>query len=362
MATKAHKEIFAALNLFEKEKGIPKEYMMEKITKAIVTACKNTYSNENVILDMNEEKENFRAFLGKTIVEKVEHPGREISLEDAKKYRKRINIGDTIKIPISTKEFGRISVMTARNIIRQAIRDGERGVLFNEYQKICGEIVTGIVERIDPITGNALLNLNNSWVTLPKSEQIKDEILRVNDHIKIYMVDVKESERGPRPIISRTHPDLVKRLLEKEIPEIADNTVEIKNIVREAGSRTKVAVISNDSNIDAVGTCIGNKGTRINSIVDELNNEKIDVIEYSEDVEQFISAALSPANVVKVEIESEDEHTCKATVPDHQISLAIGNKGQNVRLAAKLTGWKIDIIPESGYYTGEINDEIEIID
>ncbi len=358
---RGQKEIFEALNIFEKEKGIPKDYMIEKITKAVVTACKNKYANENVILDLNEDKESFKAYLEKTVVETVQNPGREISLEDAKKQRKRIDIGDTMKIRISTREFGRISIMTARNIIRQAIRDGEKGVLMHEYQKMCKDIVTAVVDNIDLRTGNVSLKIGESWVTLPKSEQIKDETFNIGDYTKVYMVEVRESDRGPKPIISRTHPDLVKCLFKKEVPEISDGLVEIKTISREAGSRTKISVISNDEKIDPVGTCIGPKGVRINAVVDELEGEKIDIIEYSEEVEKFVAAALAPANVVKIEIESEEEKICQATVPDHQISLAIGNKGQNVRLAAKLTGWKIDIVPESGYYTGESQEEPQII-
>lgn len=358
---RGQKEVFEALRIFEKEKGISRNYMMEKINKAIVNACRNTYANEDVILEFDENKETFNAFLEKTVVEKVENEGREISLEDAKKQKKKINIGDKLKVQINTREFGRISITTARSIIRQAVRDGEKEVLRQEYEQMCGSLVTGVVEQIDKRTGNATLKVGNSWIVLPKQEQINDEILKEGDYIQVYMIDVKATEKGPKAIISRNHPGLVKQLFEKEIPEISDGVIEIKAIAREAGSRTKIAVCSNDEKVDAIGTCIGQGGTRINSIMQALNSEKIDLIEYSDDIQKFIAAALAPANVVEVKILSEEEKKCEAKVPDHQISLAIGNKGQNVRLAARLTGWKIDIVPESGYYTGLPEDEPEII-
>lgn len=358
---RGQKEVFEALRIFEKEKGISRDYMMEKINKAIVNACRNTYANEDVILEFDQNKETFNAFLEKTVVEKVENEGREISLEDAKKQKKKINLGDKLKVQINTRDFGRISVTTARSIIRQAVRDGEKEVLRQEYEQMCGNLVTGIIEQIDKRTGNATLKVGNSWIILPKQEQIKDEVLKEGDYIQVYMIDVKATERGPKAIISRNHPGLVQKLLEKEIPEIADGIIEIKKIAREAGSRTKVAICSSDEKIDPIGTCIGQSSTRINSVMEAINGEKIDLIEYSDELEKFIGAALSPANVVEVKVLSEEEKTCEAKVPDHQISLAIGNKGQNVRLAAKLTGWKIDIVPESGYYTGLPEDEPEII-
>jgi len=230
------------------------------------------------------------------------------------------------------------------------VRDVERGQTLAEFQSKTKELVTAVVQRIDPKTGNASLTIGTKEATLPKAEQVPDEVLKEGDHIKVYIVDVKETERGPRVMLSRTHPGLVKRLFETEVPEIFDGIIEIKSVSRQAGSRTKLAVYSADEEIDAVGACIGQRGARVNKIVEELNGEKIDIVKYSEDPTLFISEALSPAKVLTVEIESEEPKVCHVTVPDAQLSLAIGNKGQNVRLAAKLTGWKIDIRPESGYY------------
>lgn len=353
MAKKKNTEIFEALSIIEKEKGLPVDYMMEKITKAIVSACKNTYNNENVSIKTDAEKGLFEAYLSKEVVNEVTDNGNQISLEDAMNIKKSYKTGDIIDVKIDTKEFGRIAVMTSRNIIRQAIRDGERGLLMSEFKSYQGQIISAKVDSVDSLTGNARIKIGKSILMLPKSEQIPGETFSMDKYVKIYMVDVKETEKGPRAIISRSHPDFVKKLFENEVPEINDHIVEIKSISREAGSRTKIAVYSENENVDAVGTCIGTKGARVGAVVDELGGEKIDIVEYSEDAEKFISASLAPANVVKIEIIDEEEKSCRATVPDHQLSLAIGNKGQNVRLAARLTGWNIDIIPESGFYTGE---------
>ena len=254
---------------------------------------------------------------------------------------------------LDTKQFGRIAAQTARNIIRQGIRDGERGQMMQEFQSKQQELVTAVVERIDPETGAATLRFGKAEAVLPRKEQVGDENLREGDHIKVYVVSVKESEKGPRAIISRTHPDLVKRLFETEVPEIYDGTVEIKAVAREAGSRTKLAVISHNPDVDAVGACIGARGARVSNIVTELGGEKIDIVEYSDEPEKFIASALSPAEVLSVEVAQDGSHACRVTVPDGQLSLAIGNKGQNARLAAHLTGWKIDIKPESGFYGEE---------
>ena len=252
--------------------------------------------------------------------------------------------------PWDTKEFGRIAAQTARNIIRQGIRDGERGQVMQEFQSRHQELVSALVERIDPRSGAATLRIGKAEAVLPKSEQVGDEELKEGDHVKVYVVDVKETEKGPRAVISRTHPDLVKRLFETEVPEIYDGTVEIKSVSREAGSRTKLAVYSRDPDVDAVGACIGPRGARVGSVVNELGGEKIDIVEYSDDPCKFIASALSPADVLGVEVDPDGQRSCRVTVPDNQLSLAIGNKGQNARLAAKLTGWKIDIRPESGFY------------
>ena len=353
----SNKELFEALRLLEKEKGIPVDYMIAQIKKAIVTACRNLYGgNENVDIKMDPEKNAFSVKLNKTVVEEVEDPNFEISLEDAKVISKRAAVGKELGIPLEPKEFGRIAVQTARSVIRQGIRDGEKDQMLVEFQSKAQEIAVATIERVDPSTGNATLKFGKAETVLPKSEQIPTDVLREGETVKVYIAGVRETERGPRAIISRTHPDFVRRLFEKEVPEIYDGIVEIKSISREAGSRTKMAVWSDDPEIDAVGACFGARGARVNTIVDELGGEKIDIVLYSEVPEEFISAALSPANVVKVEMAVDGSKACKATVPDGQLSLAIGNKGQNVRLAAKLTGYKIDIRPESGFW-GEDEEE-----
>ena len=346
-------EVFEALHLLEKERGIPVDFMLDKIRKAIITACKNSYGNEDVIINMDDQTGKFEVFLKKTVVEEVVDPGTEVSLERARKISPTIEIGGAVGMRLDTKQFGRIAAQTARNIIRQGIRDGERGQMMQEFQSKQQELVTAVVERIDPETGAATLRFGKAEAVLPRKEQVGDENLKEGDHIKVYVVSVKESEKGPRAMISRTHPDLVKRLFETEVPEIYDGTVEIKAVAREAGSRTKLAVISHNPDVDAVGACIGARGARVSNIVTELGGEKIDIVEYSDEPEKFIASALSPAEVLSVEVAQDGSHACRVTVPDGQLSLAIGNKGQNARLAAHLTGWKIDIKPESGFYGEE---------
>ena len=348
-----NEELFLALNLLEKEKGIPVEFMLDKIKKAISTACKNNYGNEDVDIDVDPEKGVFNVYLRKEIVEEVEDPNRQYLLDKAKQVDPTACVGRFVRIKLDTKQFGRVAAQTARNIIRQGIRDSERGQMMEEFQSKHQELVSGLVERIDPRTGAISLRLGKAEAVLPKNEQIGGENVKEGDYIKVYVVDVRETEKGPKAIISRTHPDLVKRMFETEVPEIYDGTVEIKAVSREAGSRTKLAVMSNDPAVDAVGACIGARGSRVSEIVDELGGEKIDIVEYSEEPKQFIAAALSPANVLSVELAEDGSRSCKVTVPDNQLSLAIGNKGQNARLAAKLTGWKIDIKPESGFYGEE---------
>jgi len=346
-------EVFEALHLLEKERGIPVDFMLDKIRKAIINACKNSYGNEDVIINMDDQTGKFEVFLKKTVVEEVVDPGTEVSLERARKISPTIEIGGAVGMRLDTKQFGRIAAQTARNIIRQGIRDCERGQMMQEFQSKQQELVTAVVERIDPETGAATLRFGKAEAVLPRKEQVGDENLKEGDHIKVYVVSVKESEKGPRAIISRTHPDLVKRLFETEVPEIYDGTVEIKAVAREAGSRTKLAVISHNPDVDAVGACIGARGARVSNIVTELGGEKIDIVEYSDEPEKFIASALSPAEVLSVEVAQDGSHACRVTVPDGQLSLAIGNKGQNARLAAHLTGWKIDIKPESGFYGEE---------
>ena len=347
-------EVFEALALLEKERGIPVDFMLDKIKKAILTACKNSYNgNEDAVINMDPATGTFEVYLRKTVAEEVADKGKEISLLDARKIDPNAAVGDKGGVHLNTKEFGRIAAQTARNIIRQGIRDGERGQVMQEFQSRHQELVTAAVERIDPRTGAATLKIGKAEAVLPKSEQVGTEDLKEGDHIKVYVVDVREGEKGPRALISRTHPGLVKRLFEMEVPEIFNGVVEIKAVSREAGSRTKLAVQAHDENVDAVGACIGPRGARVAGIVDELGGEKIDIVEYSDEPEKFIAAALSPAKVLSVEVDPDGAKSCRATVPDSQLSLAIGNKGQNARLAAKLTGWKIDIRPESGFYGEE---------
>ena len=299
---------------------------------------------------MDPATNEFSVSLFKRIVEEVEDPDEEMLPEEAAKYTKKPLVGETVEIKLETKQFGRIAAQTAKHVIRQGIREAERGQQMQEFQRRNQELVTALVTRVDPKTGAATLEIGKAETVLPKSEQIGDEVLREGDHVKVYVVDVREGEKGPRALVSRTHPGLVKRLFEMEVPEIFNGVVEIKAVSREAGSRTKLAVLAHDENVDAVGACIGPRGARVGGIVDELGGEKIDIIEYSDEPEKFIAAALSPARVLSVEVDPEGAKSCRVTVPDAQLSLAIGNKGQNARLAAKLTGWKIDIRPESGFY------------
>lgn len=344
---KNNKELFEALSLLEMERGISADFMFDKIKKAIVTACKNSYNgNDDVLIDIDEDKGKFEVYLRKIVVESVSDFGREISLTDARAIDPGTDIGEQVSIKLDTKEFGRIAAQTARNIIRQGIRDGERGLMLQEFESKRQELVTAIVEKVDPRSGSATLKIGKSEAFLPKSEQLSSDDFREGDHIKVYIADVKEGDKGPWALISRTHPDMVKRMFEKEVPEIYDGTVEIKQVAREAGARTKLAVLSKDKNVDAIGACIGPKGARVNAIVEELGGEKIDIIEYDEDPIKFIAAALAPAEILNVDIDPEIENSCTVIVPNNQLSLAIGNKGQNARLAAKLTGFKIDIKPE----------------
>jgi len=347
-------EFFEALTLLEKEKGIPMEYLLEKIKNAIGIAVKRDSEGTNEsIVDIDPETGKFYVAFRKTVVETVEDPANEIMLEQAQKISPHTSIGDIVEIPMETKKFGRIAAQAAKHVIRQGIREGERDQLLHEYQSRQQDIVTAMVLNIDERKGNVTIEMGKSEAVLPKSEQLPNETFREGERIKVYVVDVTAGEKGPRLMISRTHPGLVKRLFEMQVPEIYDGTVEIKSIAREAGSRTKIAVWSKDENVDAQGACIGPKGARVGDIVDELCGEKIDVVKYSEDPKEFVAEALSPAQVLDVKIENEEARSCKVTVPDQQLSLAIGNKGQNARLAARLTGWKIDIRPESGFFGEE---------
>ncbi len=352
-----NKEFFEALKIMESEKGIPAEFIADKISTAIITAVRKEYGSRDIVFcDIDCEKQKFSVYLKKNVVETIEDEYADILLEDALKHSKRSKVGSTVNIKLDTKHFGRIVAQTAKHVIRQGIRDVERDQALAEFQSRNRELVTAVVQRIDPKTGNASLTIGHSEAMLPRPEQVPGEVLHEGDHIKVYIVDVKDTEKGPKVMLSRTHPGLVKRLFENEVPEIYDGTIEIKAISRQAGSRTKMAVWSENSEIDAVGACIGPKGARVNNIVEELAGEKIDIVKYSEDPVLFVSEALSPSKVLGVEIISEEPRSCRATVPDSQLSLAIGNGGQNVRLAVKLTGWNIDIRPESGFY-GEDTEE-----
>ena len=347
-------EFFEALAMLEKEKGISVEYLCEKIENAIAIAIRRDYvgvEDPKVVID--PETRTFEVAIRKTVVDEVEDPANQILLDQAVKYNKKAQVGDIVDIPLETKEFGRIAAQTAKHVIKQGIREAERGQVLKEFQSREHEIITATVMGTDPIRGSVTLEIDHNEAFLLKSEQIPGETFTDGEKIKVYVVEVAASERGPKVMISRTHPGLVKRLFEIEVPEVYEGTVEIKAVSREAGSRTKIAVWSRDPDVDAVGACIGNRGSRVAKIVDELGGEKIDVVQYSEDPAQFISAALSPARVVSVEVDPDGAKACKVKVPDEQLSLAIGNKGQNARLAARLTGWKIDIKPESVFWGEE---------
>lgn len=349
-------EFFEALAMLEKERGLPADYLLEKIKNAIVIAVKKDYEveDENVSVVIEPDQGKFSVSLLKTVVEEVEDPATEISLEEAQQKKKSCKAGDEYAIPLKTKDFGRIAAQTAKHVIRQGLKEAERSQMYAEMQSKAHEIISAVVTNIEPVKGIVTLELGKGGVaTLPRNEQVAGEELREGQHVKVYVVDVMETERGPGMMISRTHPGLVKRMFEMEVPEIFDGTVEIKAISREAGARTKMAVWSKDENVDPVGACIGPRGQRVANIVEELGGEKIDIVRWSEDPAQFISAALSPATVVGVELLEGDTKSCRVTVPDHQLSLAIGNKGQNARLCARLTGYNIDIRPESGYYGEE---------
>ena len=355
MATN-NNEFFDALAALEKERGLPADYLIDKIKAAIVIAVKKDYEveDDNVVVDIDPNIGAFRASLLQDIVEEVENPHTQVSLEDAQKVRKSYKVGQRMVTPLKTKEFGRIAAQTAKHVIRQGIREAERSQQLSEIQSRAHDIVQATVTRVDPEKGIVALDLGKGGeAILPRNEQVPGEVYTEGQMLQVYIVDVVASERGPRVMISRTHPGLVKRLFELEVPEIYDGTVEVKAISREAGARTKMAVWSKDANVNPVSACIGPHGDRVAAVVEKLGGEKIDIVKWSEDVSEFISAALSPAKVVKVELLPGETRSCRVTVPDQQLSLAIGNKGQNVRLCAHLTGYNIDIRPESGYYGEE---------
>ena len=345
-------EFFTAIDEIEKEKGIPKQFMYDKIRQAMLAAFRrdNPECTDNVEIILDEDKKKIEMVVNKTAVEEVNDQNTEIQLDAARKISRRAKAGDIIPIPVETKKFGRIAAQAAKNVIIQGIREAERGLVFEEFTSKEHEILTGVVSHVEPRNGSVSIRISsNSEYTeamLSSNEMIKTEVLHEGDRIKVYVVEVRNSTRGPQVLISRTHPGLVKRLFELEVPEIFDGTVEIKSIAREAGSRTKIAVWSEDPNVDPIGSCVGPKGGRVANIVNELNGEKIDIVKYSEYPEEYIAAALSPSEVISVTMLDEPK-SCRVVVPDSQLSLAIGKEGQNARLAAKLTGYKIDIKPES---------------
>ena len=363
-------EIFAALELLEKERNIPQSFMMDKIIQAITTAYKRDHDGvENVIVDVDEEHRTLKMFVQKNVVDEEDYvdPANEMTLAEAKALSAKYEIGDIVNIPVDNTEFGRIAAGNGKQVIIQGLREAERGQVYDEFNSKQHEILTGVVTRIDPRNGNVSLRIGtgteSTEALLMSGEQVPGEAMEEGMHVKVYVVDVRRSTRGPQILISRTHPGLVKRLFELEVPEIYDGTVEVKSIAREAGSRTKMAVWSNDENVDPIGACVGPKGQRVGSIVEELRGEKIDIIKYSEDPAQFIAAALAPADVVDVWMADEGK-ACRCVVPDDQLSLAIGKEGQNARLAARLTGYKIDIKPQSykDPEEGVDEDNVEIID
>lgn len=338
-------ELLEALNILEQEKNISKETLLEAIENSLVTACKNHFGkSDNVKVEIDPETCAFSCYQEKTVVDVVEDPVEEISLVDAHKVNGNYQLGDIVRVEVKSKEFGRIATQNAKNVILQKIREEERKVIFDEYNSKEKDVVTGVVQRY--IGKNVSINLGKADALLTESEQIKGEVFKPTERIKVYILEVKSTSKGPKILVSRTHPELVKRLFESEVTEVKEGIVEIKAISREAGSRTKIAVWSNDPNVDPVGACVGMNGARVNAIVNELRGEKIDIITWDENPAILIQNALSPAKVISV-IADADEKSAKVVVPDYQLSLAIGKEGQNARLAARLTGFKIDIKSET---------------
>ncbi len=348
MRKEMNKELVEALNALEKEKEISKETLFEAIENSLITACKNHFGKaDNVKVEINRETGDFLCYAQKEVVETtedVEDDLLQICLEDALKVSKKAKVGDTLNVEIKSKEFGRIATQNAKNVILQKIREEERSVIYGQYFEKEKDVVTGIVQRY--IGRNISINLGKADALLNETEQVKGEVFMPTERIKVYILEVKNTPKGPKILVSRTHPELVKRLFESEVTEIKDGTVEIKSIAREAGSRTKIAVWSNNPNVDPVGACVGMNGARVNSIVEELRGEKIDIVCWDENPGNLIQNALSPAKIVAV-FADPDEKTAKVVVPDYQLSLAIGKEGQNARLAARLTGYKIDIKSET---------------
>ena len=340
-----NKELLEAMEVLEKEKNISKDTLIEAIENSLLTACKNHFGKaDNVKVTVNPNTCDFAVYAEKAVVENVEDDCLEMSLADAKMLNPKYEIGDTVQIPLDSKKFGRIATQNAKNVILQKIREEERKALYNEYYMKEKDVMTGVVQRY--LGRNVSINLGRVDAILNESEQVKGETFRPTERVQVYVIEVKDTPKGPRVSVSRTHPDLVKRLFESEVAEVRDGTVEIKAIAREAGSRTKIAVKSNDANVDPVGACVGLNGSRVNSIVSELKGEKIDIINWDDNPAYLIENALSPAKVICV-VADEEEREAQVIVPDYQLSLAIGKEGQNARLAARLTGFKIDIKSET---------------
>ncbi len=341
----SNNELLEALNILEQEKNISKDTLLEAIENSLVTACKNHFgTSDNVKVSIDPETCEFHVFQEKTVVEEVMDPVEEISLVNAKMINSKYEIGDIVNIEVQSKEFGRIATQNAKNVILQKIREEERKVLYDQYYSMEKDVVTGVVQRY--VGRNVSINLGRVDAILTENEQVKGEVFQPTERIKVYILEVKATSKGPKVLVSRTHPELVKRLFESEVAEVREGIVEIKAIAREAGSRTKIAVWSNDPNVDPVGACVGMNGARVNAIVGELRGEKIDIITWNENPAMMIENALSPAKVISV-IADAEEKSAKVVVPDYQLSLAIGKEGQNARLAARLTGFKIDIKSET---------------
>ena len=375
----SNNELLEALNILEREKNISKETLLEAIENSLVTACKNHFgTSENVKVTMDPQTCEYHVFQEKTVVEQVEDPVEQISLVNAKMVDSKYEIGDIVNVEIQSKEFGRIATQNAKNVILQKIREEERKVLYNQYYSMEKDVVTGVVQRY--IGRNVSVNLGKVDAILTENEQVRGEVFQPTERIKVYILEVKDTSKGPKILVSRTHPELVKRLFESEVTEVREGIVEIKAIAREAGSRTKIAVWSNDPDVDPVGACVGMNGARVNAVVQELRGEKIDIINWDENPALLIENALSPAKVISV-MADPDAKVASVIVPDYQLSLAIGKEGQNARLAARLTGYKIDIksetqaiesgelpenymeqmgmVGEEGYTVGEYDEEEE---
>lgn len=354
-----NKEFIQAIEDLEKERHISKDVLIEAIESALVSAYKKNYgTSQNVRVDINQETGDINVYMRMDIVDEVEDDFTQISLEEAREIDYRYEVGDVVEYQVTPRDFGRIAAQTAKQVVVQRIREAERGMIFDDYITRQGEIVTGTVQRISNET--LFINIGRTEGILSANEQVPGEHYRVNDRLKVYIMDVKKTNKGPQVFLSRSHPGLVKRLFELEVPEIEDGTVEIRGIAREAGSRTKMAVYTEFENVDPVGACVGTRGARVQAIVDELHGEKIDIIAWSENPEELIASVLSPAKVEKVIPAADGEKAATVVVPDYQLSLAIGKEGQNVRLAAKVSGWKIDIKSHTQFLAAQ--SDITVLD